>query len=165
MVRTICPFSQPFPQLDLVAPWLTFGTLGPPSGSLLVPWAPFWFTFGTFCFPFGFLWLTFGTLFREIMKTFINSIHFHEISRLVNDFYEVSYFSRHNSEENTQQPDPRTPHPLLDPPLSPGPERNLAVGNFDPLRARRCPGRVSIVPRFLYLLVVLLLVYPLSLTL
>ena len=29
-------------------------------------------------------------------------------------------------------------------PLPPGPERNLAVGNLDPLRARRRPRRVSI---------------------
>ena len=46
--------------LDLAAPWLTFGTLGPPSGSLLAPvgsllahfWhllAPFWLPLA----PFG----------------------------------------------------------------------------------------------------------------
>jgi hypothetical protein len=46
-----------------------------------------------------------------------------------------------------------------------GPERNLAAGKFDPLRARRRPGRVSITPRFPYRLVFLLLVYLLSLTL
>ena len=49
--------------LDLVAPWLTFGTLGPPSGSLLAPvgsllasvgspFAPFWFPFGSLSQPF-----------------------------------------------------------------------------------------------------------------
>ena len=125
MVRMTFPFSRPFPQLDFWMhsggplthfwhPWaskcLTFGS----------PWLPFgslWASFVSLLDPFGSLWLTFGTLFEEIMKTFINSIHFPEFA--------------HNLKENTQQPDPRTPHPLLDPPLPPGPERNLAVGNFD----------------------------------
>ena len=31
-----------------------------------------------------------------------------------------------------------------------GPERNLAAGNLDPLRARRRPGRVRMRPLFLY---------------
>ena len=100
MVRMIFPFSRPFPQLDfsmhLVAPWLTFGAL------VAHFWFP-WFPFGSFLepfvsllAPFGSLWLTFGTLFEEIMKTFINSIHFHEFVRLVNNFYEFSCFSRHH---------------------------------------------------------------------
>ena len=85
--------------------------------------APFWLPIGSLLEPFdsllalfGSLWLTFGTLFEEIMKTCINSLHFHEFA--------------HNSEENTQQPDPRANHPLLDLPLPPGLERNLAEGNL-----------------------------------
>ena len=113
------PLDSLWPPLGLQVPhlWLPFGSLLQPFGSLWV--------------PFGFLWFTFGTLFEEIMKTFINSIHFHEFARLANNFYEFSCFSRPISEENSQQPDPRTPQPLLDPPLPPGTERNLAVGNFD----------------------------------
>ena len=59
--------------------WLSFGT--------------FWFPFGSLLVPFGFLWLTYGILFEEIMKTFIDSIHFHEFARLANNFYEFSCFS------------------------------------------------------------------------
>ena len=62
------------------------------------PLAPFWFTlvpFVSLLAPFGSLSLTLGILFEEIMKTFINSIHFHKCSRLVNNVYELSYFSRH----------------------------------------------------------------------
>ena len=87
----------------LVAPWLTVGTLGPQSGSLLAPLGSPLAPFGSLLALFSFLWLTFGTLFEEIMKTFINSVHFHEFA--------------HNSKENIQQPDPRATHPLLDPPL------------------------------------------------
>ena len=54
----------------LVAPWLTLGTLGPPSGSLLVPLGSllvhFWYLLFLLLAPFGSLWLTFGTLFEEI---------------------------------------------------------------------------------------------------
>ena len=139
MVLMIFQVLRPFPQLDIwihsgrplahfwrprTSKWLTFGSPWLPFGSL---WAPF----VSLLAQFGSLWFTFGILFDEIMKTFINCIHVHELSRLVKNFYEVSCFSRHNSEENTQQPDLRTPHPLLDSPLPPGPERNLAVGNFD----------------------------------
>ena len=97
-------FSQPFPKIYVfmhfgrpvadfwhpwASKWLTFGSPWLPFGSL---WAPF----GSLLIPFGSLWLTFGTLFEEIMKTFINSIHFHEFARLVNIFYDFSYFSQHH---------------------------------------------------------------------
>ena len=93
MVRMIIPFSRPFPQLDFSMhsgrplahfwhPWtskcLTLGSPWLPFGSLLAH-------FGSLLVPFG---LIVGTLLKEIMKTFINSIHGHEFSRLVDNFYE-----------------------------------------------------------------------------
>jgi hypothetical protein len=58
MVRMVFPFSRPFPQLDfsMLAPWLTLGTLGPPSGSLLAPLGSLWAPFGSLLSPFGFFW-------------------------------------------------------------------------------------------------------------
>ena len=130
--RPLAHFWRPW-----ASKWLTFGSPWLPFGSLLT-------SFVYLLAPFGSLRLTFGALFEEIMKTLINSIHFHEFARLVNNFYDFSCFSRHISKEYTQQPDSRTIRPLLDLPLPLGPERNLAVRNLDPLWARRRPGRVRV---------------------
>ena len=92
-------FSRPRFYAFWSPPWLIFGTLGPPSGSLLAPLARFWLTFGTFSLPFGSIWLPFvhfWYIFDEVMKTFINSIHCHEFARLVENIYKSSCFSRHH---------------------------------------------------------------------
>ena len=64
MVRMIFPFRNLFRnsifRCILVSPWLTFGALGPPSGSLLYPlgsllvnfWKLFWFRLAHFWHPF-----------------------------------------------------------------------------------------------------------------
>ena len=41
-----------------------------------------------------------------------------------------------------------TPWPAFRSSSPPGPEQNLAVGNLDPLRARRRPGRVRMCRAF-----------------
>ena len=86
MVRMIFPVSRQFPQLDFSM------HSGRPLPHFGHPWASKCLTFGSLLasfdsllFPFGFIWLTFGILFEEIMKTFMNSIHFHEFARLVNN--------------------------------------------------------------------------------
>ena len=83
-----------------------FDTFWSPLGSLLAPLglqvAHFWLPYGSLWLPFdsfgsllvlfGSLWLTFGNLFEEIMKTFMNSIHFHEFARLVYIVLRISIF-------------------------------------------------------------------------
>ena len=117
MLRKIFPFSRPLPQLDFSM------YSGRPLAHSWRPWASKWltfaspwFTFGTFWLPFvslsaafGSLWLTFGTLFDEIIKTFINSILFHEFARLVNTSYEISCFSQHKKMYFRKHPLPPWP--------------------------------------------------------
>ncbi len=160
MVRITFPFSWPFPQLDFsmhsgrplahfwrpwASKWLTFGS----------PWLPlvhFWYLLFPFWFPLAHFWYPFRGDY-EIFIQFHTFLWIFTIGQQCLRFF--MFFAT----------------PLLKVCIfanilsRPGPERNLAVGNLDPLWARRRPGRVSIVPRFLYLLVFLLSVYLLSLTL
>ena len=64
------------------------------------------------------------------MKTFISFIHFHKFERLVNNFYNFHGFCD-TSQKNIPSDLTLASHPILDPPLPPGPEPNLAVGNLD----------------------------------
>ena len=110
MVRMIFPFSQPFPQFEFPMhsgrPLTHFWHLW---GSKCLTFGSPWFTFcpfGIFWFPFGSLWFPlahFWYPWRDY-ENFMNFIHFHEFARLVNSFFDFSCFSRHISEEHTQQP-------------------------------------------------------------
>ena len=151
--------------VDLCWFWLPFGTPLAPLGSLLAPLKlPFGFLWLRFELPFGTLLARFLAPFRNLLvqhfglpgalsasfkgppgAKFAPKIH----NCLGHFFLKKSYFlskpasAKHRGPaERAQEPLPKDLSLCIHRPLPPGPERNLAVGNLDPLRARRRPGRV-----------------------
>ena len=142
----------------LVALWLPFGIPLAPLGSL---WAPFWLPFGSLWLPLGAMWVApfwhppgsfshfwqhCGFVFAFFMffcSKFAPTFHFGRI------FEQNIFFGKpvrktsgtaaraHNQKELSKGI-----------PSSQGPERNLAEGNLDPLRARRRPGVLACVRSF-----------------
>ena len=98
-------------QCILVTPWLTVGPLGiqvahSPPLSLAHFWhllVPCWLPLG----PFGSLLESFSS---RMFSFFINWIYISWIYTIDEHFYEFPCFSWPISEENSQQPDPRTPN-------------------------------------------------------
>ena len=153
-----------------VALWLTFGSLLAPFGSLF---APFWLPlapFGSLLAPLGShfcsLWLTFCSFWLTFTHLGGPFSHF---GRLLASFLVPFLYFRRKSDEKScfsmfflkfstfyapasaKHPQTNRGSPFTERfpsfaqlPLPPGPERNLAVGNLDPLRARVGPRRVWI---------------------
>ena len=136
-----------------------------------LPLAPFWLPFGSLWLPFGSLWLPFGSLwltfsslwapsrfiFSLLAAFWPRSCIFHVFELQVCSemiFYEnfrtecifVGKLLRTKSGTAARAHNKREISKgnllLHSNPLPPGPERNLAEGNLDPLRARRRPRRV-----------------------
>ena len=169
MVRMIFPFSRPFSQLDFSmhsgrplahfghpwaskrltfgSPWLTFSTFWIPFGSLWFPVPHFWHPFqGDWILDYKlntFSWIcTIGKRFLRMFMVFVTHLR---------RKYPATW--------------PSHPPTAFRSSFHPCPERNLAVGNFDPLRALRRPGRVRVRRAFSIFCFFLLLVHLLSLIL
>ena len=141
----LAPFSRPFPKIDFymhfgrpLAPlWLPFGSLWRTFGS---PWLTFgspWLTFGSLWLPLAPFWLPFGPRAEHCQRQLGLIYTFSQ-----NDHFSSAPDSAKHLQNKRQEPSPKWNLSFAQPPLLPGPERNLAVGNLDPLRARRRPRRV-----------------------
>ena len=134
--------------LHLGSFWLPFGALWLPFGSVWLPFGSLWLSFGSLWLPFGSLWLTFGSLlvsFGSLLlslgRFFIFFMHFwwkcHAIC-----FFPLKIFRHPISQHTCRLIEGAILRMAIF--LPSGPERNLAEGNLDPLRARRRPRRVWI---------------------
>ena len=156
----LVPFSRPFPKIDF---WMHFGR---PLAHFWLPFCSVWLPFGSLWAPTGSLLVPFGSLSLNLGSIF----SLWEYPGVVFDPFPI--FSAKNKIDNKscflflfskfsifyapasarhQQTNRRSPftegvfslHSFLS---HLGPERNLAVGNLDPLRARRRPRRVCVSP-------------------
>ncbi len=151
----LCWFWSPFG--SLLAPlWLhraPFGSLWAPFGSLLAPFGLHLGGFGSLLAPFWLHFVKFGDLSGRFGLILVTN----PIKRmfLVTPLLNLMFFGYPSSRSTCRSPfaPPSKEIFLACMPFPPGPERELAVGNLDPLRAGVTPahGRVWIGPYLPYL--------------